>query len=151
QLGLSPPVLDRLAEEYGSYDDARRVVNKRVFSLAVPGGLFRNALTQGPRLPSAQPLLQVAVHCEDDSHYLGVARYDLYLLEAEGWFAVNFLKGAAGLWFRLCWVIGVALACSTYLSGVVSWLSAMFLYGAGVFQEFLQDMALGTRIGTSAE
>ncbi len=49
------------------------------------------------------------------------------------------------------WVIGVALACSTYLSGVVSWLSAMFIYGAGLFQDFIRDLALGTRNPGSLE
>ena len=34
---------------------------------------------------------------------------DLYLLDAEGYFGLNFFKGAAGIWFRLCLVIGVAV------------------------------------------
>lgn len=153
---LDPVVLDQLAEKFGIYEDSRLVVNKRTFSIAVPGGLFRNALSTqagGGREPpegGATPLIEVVVKCEDESAYLGLARHDLYLLESEGWFGLNFLKGAMGLWFRLCLVVGVALACSTYLSGVVSWLVAMFLYGTGLFLEFIRDMAQGTLLpGTS--
>jgi ABC-type transport system involved in multi-copper enzyme maturation permease subunit len=164
---LDAGALDRLAEKYGIYEDSRVVVNKRVFAIPVPGGLFRNALADGapppggvgreppeggtPTAATGAPLLRVVVKCEDESQYLGVARYDLYLLEAEGSFGANFLKGAMGLWFRLVWVIGVALACSTGLSGVISWLTAMFLYGMGLFEEFIRDLALGTRFGTGGQ
>lgn len=138
---LDPDVLDQLAGKYGIYEDTQRVIDYHTLQVEVPGGLIRNALAAGRR--AGAPALEVHVKCLDRAQYLGVAKHDLYLLENEGWFSVNFFKGAIGLWCRLCLVIGVAVACSTYLSGVVSWLMAMFLYAAGLFQGFIQELALG--------
>jgi hypothetical protein len=139
--GLDPAALDQLAEKYGIYEDTRKVIDYHTLQVEVPGGLFRNAQAAGRgRLT---PALEVQVKCEDRGQYLGVARSDLYLLEADGSFSANFFKGAVGLWCRLCLVIGIAVACSTFLTGVVSWLLAMFLYGAGLFQGFIRELALG--------
>jgi hypothetical protein len=69
------------------------------------------------------------------------------LLEDDGTFTLNFFKGAAGLWLRVCLVLGLAVALSTYLSGVISFLTTMFLYVAGSFQEYMQSIAQGTIIG----
>ena len=127
---VDPAALDQLAEKYGIYEDTRKVIDYHTLQVEVPGGLFRNA--QAPGRGKLTPALEVQVKCEDRGQYLGVARSDLYLLEADGSFSANFFKGAVGLRCRLCLVIGVAVACSTFLTGVVSWLLAMFLYGAGL-------------------
>jgi hypothetical protein len=89
----------------------------------------------------------VSVKCESPKQLLGVAKHDLYFLDAEGYFAVNFFKGVLGLWFRMCLVIGIAVACSTYLSGVVSLITAGSLYLAGMAQEFIESVANGTSAG----
>lgn len=141
--------LDALAEKYGIYEESRRIVNDRTYSVAVPGGLFRNALAEAagqppPASAGRGPLLQVYVKCEDEAQYLGVSRPDLYLLAAEGYFSLNFFKAAVGLWYRLCLVIGIAVACSTYLSGIVSWLTTMFLFAAGLMGDYLRDLAHGS-------
>jgi hypothetical protein len=60
---------------------------------------------------------------------------------------VNFFKGALGLWCRLTIVIGLAVAASTYLAGVVSFLLALCLFLAGYFQEFIQGLAAGGNVG----
>ncbi len=44
--------------------------------------------------------------CESEGQLLGMAEPDLYLLQNEMPYAVNFLKGMVGLWCRLCLVIG---------------------------------------------
>jgi hypothetical protein len=94
-----------------------------------------------------RPPLQVKIRCEDAKQLIGAARHDLYFLEGEGSFPVNFLKGAVGLWFRLCLVIGIAVACSTYLNGVISWMVTMFLLVGGLFLPFIRDVAAGTNWG----
>jgi hypothetical protein len=94
-----------------------------------------------------RPPLRVEIKCEDGKQLIGAARHDLYFLEGEGWFAANFIKGAVGLWFRLCLVIGLAVACSTYLNGVISWMATMFLVIAGVFLPFIKEVAAGTNWG----
>jgi ABC-type transport system involved in multi-copper enzyme maturation permease subunit len=138
---------DELAEKFGFYEyNSKEVVDYHTFSIVVPGGLFRAAAKERP--PSVQqPRMDVVVKCESRTQFLGVAKRDLYLLAGDEPFALNFLKGVAGLWLRLVMVIVVAVACSTYLSGVVSWLMVIFLYATGLFQEFIEKLAAGTSVG----
>src|SRR5262249_27497139 len=84
-------------------------------------------------------LLEIAVKCESNSQYVGMAKYDLYLLDDEGDFRLNFFKCAVGVWLRLCIVIGLAVTASTYLSGVISFLWCMFLLILGYFQDFIRN------------
>jgi hypothetical protein len=144
-----------LARTYGRYV----VKNWQVFdyhtsSIPVPGGLFDNALTgtpgaDGPIQQAGKPArrVQVQVRCESPSQFIGVARYDLYLVEAEGSFSLNYFKGAAGLWFRLVIALAIAIALSTYLAGVLSFLTALFLFVGGFFLDFIQELAGGANIG----
>jgi ABC-type transport system involved in multi-copper enzyme maturation permease subunit len=138
--------LDKLAEETGFYEfRSKEVVDYHTFDIKVPGGLFRAAMSGTP--PPDAPRLLIVVKCESRTQYLGVAKHDLYLLAADGGFAWNFAKGAFGLWLRLCLVIAIAVACSTYLSGVISWLTTLFLFAAGFFQDFIKELANGTSVG----
>lgn len=150
-----PEVYDRLAEKYGFFETHQEVFDHQSFIVEVPAGLFRNALGNDPARQSelqmlaqvsgekVPPPVSVRVMCEQPTQFLGMARHDLYLVDVEGYFAINFIKGAIGIWFRLCILIGLALACSTYLSGVVSLICALFLYGAGLAREFIQKVAAG--------
>jgi hypothetical protein len=140
---------DELAERFGFYEyNSKEVFDYHTFTIAVPGGLFRAAAKEMPAGtdPNA-PRMQVVVKCESRTQFLGVAKRDLYLLAGDQPFALNFLKGVFGLWLRLVMVIVIAVACSTYLSGVVSWLAVMFLYATGLFQEFIEKLAAGTSVG----
>lgn len=147
--------VDALAERYGRYV----VKNWQVFDyhtseIKVPGGLFKNALAgtpaaDGPIQAAGKPVrrLQVVVRCESPSQFIGVARHDLYLLEAEGSFGLNYFKGAVGLWYRLVIALAIAVACSTYLAGVLSFLTAMFLFISGFFLDFIHELAAGMNTG----
>lgn len=131
-----------LAEKFGYWEyPSKEIFNNRTEIIQVPVGLFKNI--QG----DATGKFAIRVKCEDDRQLLGVATHDLYLLEAEGFFFLNFFKGAVGLWCRICLLIGLAVACSTYLSSVISLLKAMFIYGAGMFTPFIQELALGKSVG----
>jgi hypothetical protein len=44
-------------------------------------------------------------------------------------------------------VLGIALACSTYLSGVISLLTTAFLCGAGLFRTYIASLAAGKTFG----
>jgi hypothetical protein len=143
--------LNKLAEEFGYYEyRGKEVFDYQVMSVEVPAGLFRNALKGDPgKGPDGQPLprFSVYVKCESDGQLLGVAEPDLYLLQNEMPYAVNFLKGMVGLWCRLCIVIALAVAASTYLSGVLSLLSAAFIFIVGFFSDHLNDLATNRNIG----
>jgi ABC-type transport system involved in multi-copper enzyme maturation permease subunit len=148
--------VDELAFKYGRYMYKNwQIFDYHTSSIPVPGGLFRNAaadtpdrdsLIQGrPGAPTRR--LQVQLKCETPSQFVGAAKYDLYFLESEGSFSLNYFKGAFGLWFRLVIALAIAIAISTYLAGVLSFLTAMFLFIGGFFLEFLGELAKGMNIG----
>ena len=134
-----------LAEEFGYFEvGGKEVFDYQVMGVEVPAGLFRNALKAAPpRDKDNKPLprLSVFVKCESDGQLLGAAEPDLYLLRNEMPYAYNFLKGMVGLWCRLCIVVGLAVACSTYLSGVLSLLLTAVIYIVGFFTEHLSELA----------
>jgi hypothetical protein len=82
-----------------------------------------------------------------------MAKNDLYLRQDESTgteralFALNFYKAAFGLWLRLALLIGIAVALSTYLSGVISMLVALLIYMGGMARGFIQEVALGKNVG----
>jgi hypothetical protein len=140
-----------LAEKYGYYElPSKEVVDFHTLFVEVPAGLFHSL---GEWTPGQRPPLKVTVRCDSPTQYLGVAKHDLYLLASENTgadlmgFGMNFFKGAMGLWFKLCLVIGLAVTCSTYLSGVISFLAVMVLYGLGMILDFIQQLAQGKTIG----
>ncbi|MFL5242329.1 MAG: ABC transporter permease [Gemmataceae bacterium] len=156
------PDFGALAEKYGFYElKSVEVTDFHTQSLELPGGLFKNALegkpaasTAGGAAPDVKPRLRVRVHCDSRSQYVGMAKYDLYLrLDSldpgadRRRFAINFFKGAFGLWLRLGLVTGLAVTFSTYLSGIISALLVLFLYIGGFFQDYIQTLALGTAPG----
>lgn len=145
---------DELAEEYGYYiEPAKNVTDYHTMFIDVPAGLFRNAL----ETPSGvEPVVEtrVSVTQESSTQYIGMAKYDLYWRlddphrsNEQAAFAINFFKGAFGLWLRLCLVIGLAVALSTYLSGVISMLVAAMLYLGGGAIEYIQSIGGGTAPG----
>ena len=152
-----------LAKEFGYYEiDSFPVENFHTMSRDVPGGLFENAAQPDPKRRdelvrmglSPSPSVEVRVRCLDRQEYVGMARYDLYLRQddPEGAgearaFAVNFLKGASGLWMRIILVIGVATALSTYMSNVISLLVALMLYLGGLFRDFISSVVVGKNVG----
>src|SRR5262249_7580046 len=131
--------VNRLAEKYGYYElRGKEVYDYQVMGIEIPTGLFKNA-AQGEPVSETdkdgtarpRPRMSIDVKCESPGMLLGMAEPDLYLLEENQLFTVNFVKGMIGLWCRLCIVIGLAVACSTYLSGVLSLLVAAVIYLLG--------------------
>lgn len=144
-----------LAERFGFYEyKGKEVYDYAVLGVDIPAGLFRNAaqgtpdaevLPDGRKVPG--PRVQVYVKCESAGQLLGMAEPDLYLVEGNQPFWANFVKGAVGLWCRLLIVVGVAVACSTYLSGVLSLLVTALVFGLGFATDHLNDVAAGRSIG----
>lgn len=136
---------NRLAEKYGYHrSEGKQVFDYHTQTITIPHGLLQHAKSGDPR---AGAPLEIVVRLNNAAQYIGMARHDLYLLDAEGWFPANFFKGAVGLWLILCVVIGLAVAMSTYLSGVISFLTTMFLLILGYFQDFIRELVTGTLPG----
>jgi hypothetical protein len=92
---------------------------------------------------ASQPVLRVFVSVDiaDQAQMVGVAPQDFYLLAYEKPFWQNFLKGVLGMWCTHMLVLGVAIACSTYLSSVISLLITMFLFIFGLSLDYLKEIA----------
>lgn len=137
-------LMSPLAQLYGYHElRSKEVFDYHTLSVATPTGLFKNPKpANDPR-----PDLKISIRCEDPAQYLGVAKHDLYLLDREGSFALNFFKGAVGLWCRICLVIVVAVALSTYFTGVISLLTTLLLYVGGLLISFIAGVAAGKEIG----
>ena len=144
--------VNELARKFGFFEFRnKQIVDYHTQSIDIPAGLFENALEGSPPVdPSGAtftPLVKILIKCESPTQFLGMAPYDLYLLEGESSFSLNFFKGAVGLWCRLLIIIAIAVSVSTYLNGIISLLVAMFLILAGFFQDFIADIARGTNYG----
>jgi hypothetical protein len=134
-------VVDQLAERHGFYEArGKEIFDYHPDSIAVPAGLFRFA-AQGTS--GEKPRLTVAVKCNTRGQMLGMAPADLFLLEGDRTFTENYFKAAVGLWCRVLLIIGLAVTCSTYLAGVISFLAAALLFVGGYASDHLADMASG--------
>ncbi len=142
---------NKLAEEFGFYEyKGKQVLDYTVMGLEIPAGLFRNANKNAPgkdEKDQTLPRLRILVKCESEGQLLGMAEPDLYLLQNEMPYALNFFKGMVGLWCRLCMVIGIAVTYSTYLSGILAFLATAGVYITGFFTDHLNDIASGRNIG----
>jgi hypothetical protein len=149
---------DVLLEKYGLYVVRDwDVVDYHTQSLEAPAALFKKLLADAPTAPtardgSAAPVLQILINIEPRSRnqHLGVAKFDLYILEAERPFWLNFIKGALVLWLAACLVLGLSISMSTYLSGVITFLATTFLCAFGLFRDYIHKLAMGMIEGGGA-
>ena len=151
--------VNKLAEEFGFYElRNKEVFDYTVMGVEVPAGIFRNALKDAPpKVPVRDsygaekqvslPRLSVYVKCNSAGQMLGMAEPDLYLLEYEQPFELNYLKATIGLWCLLCIAVALAVACSTYLSGILSFLLAAGIFILGYFSDHLNDLAFNRNVG----
>jgi ABC-type transport system involved in multi-copper enzyme maturation permease subunit len=158
----------QLAEELGFFQfGPMEIKDYHTQAVEVPKGVFVNAARpataedrERPGLSrrggdGPPPPLRVRVRCDSPGQFLGMAKRDLYFrldnddspAANKARFAVNFFKGSFGLWLRLCLMIGLAVAVSTYLSGVISLLTTAILYVLGFFRDFITDVATGKNLG----
>lgn len=139
---------NELTEKFGYFElKGKEIADYHTFRVNVPGGLFRHAIQNARKSGTDRPQLEVRVKCESRTQFLGIAKRDLYLLQGNRPFWLNFFKGAFGLWLMTCLTVGVAVALSTYLTGVVSWLVSMCIVLSGSFREFIREVAEGRAVG----
>ena len=147
--------VNELAEKFGFFEIRdKEVFDYAVMGVEVPTGLFRNALQGNPGkfkdrdgIEKPAPRLSIYVKCESPGQLLGAAEPDLYLLEYEQPFMLNYAKGMVGVWCWACIVIGLAVAWSTYLSSVLSLLATVLIFIVGFFPEHLNDVATNRSVG----
>lgn len=98
---------------------------------------------RGKNDDASQPVLRVFVSLDiaDQAQMVGFAQQDFYLYAYKNPFWQNFLKGVLGMWCTHMLVLGVAIACSTYLNSVISLLVTMFYYFFGLNVGYLKEIA----------
>lgn len=124
------------------------IVDNHTQALEFPSEVFAATGTGQAKQTAAGTIPVVNVYVIVDrareSQMIGVAQRDVYFLAAENPFWLNFLKGIVGLWCTFMLVLCISISCSAYLSGVVSWITSVFFYFAGLFTEHLQQVAANT-------
>jgi hypothetical protein len=153
---------NELAEKYGYFElNSQPVEDYRTLHFNIPGGLFKNLNAADPEreseLKASREIkvpLRTRVVCDSATQFVGMARYDFYLRlddtsagNDRARFAINFFKGAFGLWLQLAVLIGIAVALSTYLNGVITFLVAQVLLFGGLGREFVESVAFGRNAG----
>ena len=87
--------------------------------------------------------LEVWIRCEDEHQYFGVAQGDLYVLEAERPFGVNFVKGFLGIWMQTVLIVCFGVMVSARLNGAVSMLATVVYIVMGTFRESILGVFKG--------
>jgi hypothetical protein len=123
----------------------------------VPAAIFKTLLESAPEPGQVDsegrlvPVMQVFVNVENDRfsrlQLVGMAKADLYLLVGDRPFWINFFKGALCIYLIACIVLGLAVVCSTYLSGIISLLVTQLLILGGLFLPFIKSLAEGRSEG----
>ncbi len=153
---LTPDIDNDISEEYGYFEvQGKTVENNHTLHVDIPAGLIRNA-RQAPAegASSSAPQLLVRVRCDSPGQMLGMARYSLYF-RGDGptdapdslGFSWNFYKASLGLWMRMVLIVAVAVAVSTELGGIISFLCVMLLYLGGAARPFIKDIADRATVG----
>jgi hypothetical protein len=115
---------EALARRFGYYELPARptVVDYQTYRVSFPGAVLED-------LGDAD--FEIRVSCTTPGQYLGMAEPDLYVLADEGNFYLNFLKGAAGIWFLMALVVTLGVVFSTHLSSLVDLMLTTLLVGCG--------------------
>ncbi len=94
-----------------------------------------------------QGQLEVWIQCSERGQYYGMAEPDVYVLENNGNFAINFMKGFIGIWLQMLMVTTFGVGFSTFLSGPVGMLATLSTIVVGLFRQFIIDLVSGTLEG----
>ena len=102
--------------------------------------LFRDLVSDDGRL-------EVALQCLESQQYFGMAQPDVYFRVRDASFATNFAKGYFGIWLQMVLVLGMGIMFSTCLSGPVAMLATLGTAVAGLFSDYMAEVAGGHMLG----
>lgn len=88
--------------------------------------------------------LEVHIQCTDPGQYLGMARPDLYILDADTPFILNFMKGYVGIWLQMVLVTTFGVMFSTFLSAPVAMMATLASIVVGYFGDFIAGVTRST-------
>jgi hypothetical protein len=91
--------------------------------------------------------LELWIQCSERAQYYGMAERDVYILDADGVFALNLAKGYVGIWLQMVIVTAFGVMFSTILSGAVAMMATLSSIVIGYFGKFIVDVAAGSMMG----
>jgi hypothetical protein len=91
--------------------------------------------------------MEVWIQCSDRGQYFGMAEPDVYVLENDGNFAINFVKGYVGIWLQMLMVTTFGVGFSTFLSGPVGMLATLSTIVVGLFRTYIVELVSGVMVG----
>jgi hypothetical protein len=122
-----PTTAEERAAKYGYYELPRpiRVVDEQTEQdrVTFPAALLDNV---------ENGWLEIRVSCRTYAQYLGLYKYDLYILDDEGSFYGNYLKGLFGIWCWMVIVVVLGTVFSTYLNAAVSLMAVWLIMLCGM-------------------
>ena len=101
--------------------------------------LFRDFVSDGK--------VEIHLQCLEPMQYYGAAQPDMYLRAADVSFSWNFVKGYFGIWLQMVLIIGFGVMFSTFLSGPIAMLTTVGVLVAGLFRDFMHNVASGQNLG----
>ena len=91
--------------------------------------------------------VEIWVQCLEPGQYFGMAAADVYVRAEDGFFFWNFIKAHISIWLQMIIVICFGVTLSTFLSGSVAMFATFVVYIAGLFREFIMNVATGEQVG----
>ena len=91
--------------------------------------------------------LEIMIRCSEPGQYYGMADADLYILEREGRFWWNFVKGFLGIWLQMLLATSFGVMFSTCVSGAVAMMATLCSIVIGFFGSFIVGVATGEIVG----
>lgn len=101
--------------------------------------LFRDFVSDGK--------IEIHLQCLQPGQYFGAAQPDLYLRATDASFSWNFVKGYWGIWLQMVLIIAFGVMFSTFLSGPIAMLTTVGVLIAGLFRQFMLEVATGQNLG----
>lgn len=137
------------------YSTQFRVEGNRVTALSIPirggsGGAGAQAQANGEGIPFEaleRGNLLVQAQCMTRNQFLGMAKHDLYFLPDEGVFEWNYAKGMFSLWLQVMFLLGIAVAASTFVNGFVAVLATVLVYVVGLCHDWVMSIAQREVVG----
>lgn len=143
--GADVPSSEPISFTAAEYSFDRQFIPRRLKAIDIRGRVKDVDLFQD--LADDDGNLEVWIQCSEPGQYYGMAEPDVYVLENNGNFAVNFIKGFVGIWLQMLMVTTFGVGFSTFLSGPVGMLATLSTIVVGLFRKFIVDLVSGTLEG----
>ena len=140
--GLRSESIQFTAKEFATY---AHNLPRKMKAVRADGTLFDCDLFED--LVDENGNVEIWIQCLEPSQYFGMAAPDVYMRAEDGVFFGNFIKAHISIWLLMVIVVCFGVTLSTFLSGSVTMFATLVVYIAGLFREFIMNVATGEQVG----